>query len=220
MCLLVTFFVAALTCNAQSADPNSDSTPDARDDTTSKTNAPLTEHEREMLQLIKSLQDRVAKLEAQAANGSKAPETTGSAATSAASPKPTIGENLAANANPAEGSISAVGTRPTRPGSDGAAARPQSGSTEPGQEEPLMWGEYNSGRGYKVASSEYGDLILSGYMAARYLNQLPPDQHAVDHLGRPIVVQPRKTFSSTASCYTPVGGFSTLSSGITLSSGP
>ena len=37
-------------------------------------------------------------------------------------------------------------------------------------------------------------LNLSGYMAARYLNQLPPDQTATDHLGRPIAVDPRQDF--------------------------
>jgi hypothetical protein len=45
-----------------------------------------------------------------------------------------------------------------------------------------------------VGRSEYGTLNLSGYMAARYLNQLPPDQSATDHLGRPIAITPRNDF--------------------------
>ncbi len=45
-----------------------------------------------------------------------------------------------------------------------------------------------------MAKGEYGELNLSGYMAVRYLNQLPPDQSAADHLGRPIRVDPRNDF--------------------------
>jgi hypothetical protein len=57
-----------------------------------------------------------------------------------------------------------------------------------------IFGEFNPGRGFTVAQGKYGKLNLSGYMAVRYLNQLPPDQSAVDHLGRPIAVTPRQDF--------------------------
>ena len=57
-----------------------------------------------------------------------------------------------------------------------------------------MFGEFNPGRGFTVAKGPYGKLNLSGYMAVRYLNQLPPDQTATDHLGRPIPVDPRNDF--------------------------
>ena len=57
-----------------------------------------------------------------------------------------------------------------------------------------IFGEFNPGRGFTVAKGPYGILNLSGYMAARYLNQLPPDQTATDHLGRPIPVEPRQDF--------------------------
>src|SRR5262249_34367060 len=50
---------------------------------------------------------------------------------------------------------------------------------------PVIFGEFNPGRGFTVAKGEYGELNLSGYMATRYLNQLPSDQTATDHLGRP-----------------------------------
>lgn len=59
---------------------------------------------------------------------------------------------------------------------------------------PVIWGEFNPGRGFTVAQGEMGSLNLSGYMVARYLNQLPPDQTATDHLGRPYTVQPRNDF--------------------------
>jgi hypothetical protein len=59
---------------------------------------------------------------------------------------------------------------------------------------PALFGEWNPGEGFTVAKTRYGQLDLSGYMVMRYLNQLPPDQHATDHLGRPIPVQARQDF--------------------------
>ncbi len=59
---------------------------------------------------------------------------------------------------------------------------------------PAIFGEFNPGRGFTVARGEYGELSLSGYMAARFLDQLPGVQTAVDHLGRPIAVSPRQDF--------------------------
>jgi hypothetical protein len=59
---------------------------------------------------------------------------------------------------------------------------------------PGIFGEFNPGRGFVVGRGPYGELDLSGYMAVRYLNQLPPDQSATDHLGRPIPIEPRNDF--------------------------
>lgn len=60
--------------------------------------------------------------------------------------------------------------------------------------EPAIFGEFNPGRGFVVGRSEYGELDLSGYMVARFLDQLPGQQTAFDHLDRPIPVSPRKDF--------------------------
>jgi Skp family chaperone for outer membrane proteins len=59
---------------------------------------------------------------------------------------------------------------------------------------PVIFGEFNPGRGFTVGRSKYGQLNLSGYMVARYLNQLPGEQSATDHFGRPIPVTPRQDF--------------------------
>jgi hypothetical protein len=59
---------------------------------------------------------------------------------------------------------------------------------------PAIFGEFNPGRGFTVGKGEYGELNLSGYMAARFLDQMPGNQTAIDHLGRPIQVSPRKDF--------------------------
>jgi hypothetical protein len=57
-----------------------------------------------------------------------------------------------------------------------------------------IFGEFNPGRGFTVGRSELGELNLSGYMAARYLNQLPGIQTGIDHLGRPVAIAPRQDF--------------------------
>jgi hypothetical protein len=59
---------------------------------------------------------------------------------------------------------------------------------------PAMFGEFNPGRGFVVGRGPYGELDLSGYMAVRYLTQLPATQTATDHLGRFIPVNPRNDF--------------------------
>ena len=59
---------------------------------------------------------------------------------------------------------------------------------------PGVFGEFNPGKGFTVAKGPVGMLNFSGYMAARYLNQLPADQTATDHLGRPSTVDPRQDF--------------------------
>ena len=57
-----------------------------------------------------------------------------------------------------------------------------------------IFGEFNPGRGFTVAKSKFGELNFSGYMVARYLNQLPANQSTTDHLGRPLTVTPRQDF--------------------------
>ncbi len=78
---------------------------------------------------------------------------------------------------------------PSRTSADDKTMLPESSDGN-----PAIFGEFNPGRGFTVGRGEYGELNLSGYMAARYLNQLPGTQTAVDHLGRPIVVLPRQDF--------------------------
>jgi hypothetical protein len=57
-----------------------------------------------------------------------------------------------------------------------------------------IFGEFNPGRGFTVGRGEYGELNLSGYMVARFLDQMPGTQSATDHLGRQLQVTPRKDF--------------------------
>jgi hypothetical protein len=80
-------------------------------------------------------------------------------------------------------------TATTQPTADDKSLLPEASSGL-----PTVFGEFNPGRGFVVGRGRYGELDLSGYMAVRYLNQLPPDQSARDHLGRPIPIQPRNDF--------------------------
>jgi hypothetical protein len=73
------------------------------------------------------------------------------------------------------------------------------GGTTPGKEEqpPVQtWGAVEPGKGFLVGKTEIGELYISAYALFRYLNQLPPNQTFVDHLGVTHNVDPRNDFFS------------------------
>jgi hypothetical protein len=93
----------------------------------------------------------------------------------------------------------------TVPATQAQPAQQSSADTPPGKDDKTLlpeasdgnaaiFGEFNPGRGFTVAQGEMGSLNFSGYMVARYLNQLPAGQTSTDHLGRPITVTPRNDF--------------------------
>ncbi len=63
-----------------------------------------------------------------------------------------------------------------------------------GQEEPYKWGRYTPNLGFKVADTDYGDLSISIYSYARYLNQLGLDATYTDAFGNVKTVQQRQDF--------------------------
>lgn len=103
---------------------------------------------------------------------------------SAGAPPPASGEPPP---NGPQGSGQSSAATPSKPDDSTALKEASDGN-------PSIFGEFNPGRGFVVGRGPYGELDLSGYMAARYLNQVPADQHATDHLGRPIPVDPRNDF--------------------------
>uniref|UniRef100_Q01VF9 Phosphate-selective porin O and P n=1 Tax=Solibacter usitatus (strain Ellin6076) TaxID=234267 RepID=Q01VF9_SOLUE len=107
-----------------------------------------------------------------------------------ASPKPAP-QSAAASppSQPAGGQPPSQSSATTPPAADDKARFPEASDGN-----PAVFGEFNPGRGFVVSRGQYGELDLSGYMAVRYLNQLPPDQSATDHLGRPFPVEPRNDF--------------------------
>jgi len=63
-----------------------------------------------------------------------------------------------------------------------------------GQEVPNKWGRYTPNLGFKVADTDYGDLSISIYSYARYLNQLGLDPTYTDAFGNVKSVQQRQDF--------------------------
>ena len=185
--------------------------------------APLTDRERMLLERIQNLEKELARLrdvEARLAaieaklgespakhnsedsagppavapnpGGPASAQPAASASASAASPPSSDPPQAPAGtaggqppANPTAGQSSA--TTPTT--ADDKSLLPEASNGN-----PAIFGEFNPGRGFVVGRGRYGELDLSGYMAVRYLNQLPPDQSAMDHLGRPIPIEPRNDF--------------------------
>ena len=168
-----------------------------------------------MLRLIKGLQERVARLEAHGGSddGDVKPAAQGDY-TGTSQAKLLEASIVGAVAQPANGSDKAAApasaqatagakqttvsvkdeqaaqvTLPSQTNADDKTEFPEASDGN-----PAIFGEFNPGRGFTVGRGEYGELNLSGYMAARYLNQLPGVQTAVDHLGRPITVMPRQDF--------------------------
>src|SRR5215471_17987382 len=94
------------------------------------------------------------------------------------------------------------------PAPQGTAAKPEatvedvSGDVQEGkagpnvspEEEPYKWGGYNPNLGFKVANTEHGDLSVSIYTYARYLNQLGLDAEYTDAFGNVKNVQQRQDF--------------------------
>ena len=62
------------------------------------------------------------------------------------------------------------------------------------EEEPYKWGGYSPNFGYKVVNTEHGDLNISIYSYARYLNQLGLDAKYTDAFGNTKSVQQRQDF--------------------------
>lgn len=46
------------------------------------------------------------------------------------------------------------------------------------------WSKFEAGKGFLVGRTKIGELSISAYLLLRYLNQLPPGQTFVDHVGR------------------------------------
>jgi hypothetical protein len=143
--------------------PTPTPTPTQSQNDSAQTQAPLTEREREMLETIKNLQERVSRLEA---------------AQTAPSPVP-----LEAKPDPSTSEDPHVWLEPV------VKEKPES---EAGNRE--SYGRYTPNLGYKIANTEYGDLSLSIYTYARYLNQLGLKSTYTDGFGITRDVKRRQDF--------------------------
>jgi hypothetical protein len=172
--LLLNLILLNVVCFAQT--PTSD---DSAAPSSQKTSdKPLTVDERaELLKLIKSLQERVEKLEAAQAAPSQSPAPqTAQAALEPPSP-------LSDKPDPSTSDDPHVWMPPVvkeKPESEAAAL--------------ASYGRYSPNLGYKLANTEYGDLSVSIYTYARYLNQLGLNSHYTDAFGNTKTVQERQDF--------------------------
>ena len=66
--------------------------------------------------------------------------------------------------------------------------------TSTAEEEPYKWGAYTPNFGYKVVNTDRGDLSISIYSYARYLNQLGLNATYTDAFGNVKSVQQRQDF--------------------------
>jgi hypothetical protein len=131
---------------------------------------PFTPEERaELLKVIRSLQERVERLEALQAASSPAPSPS-------ASPK-------ASPLSPAQSEEPHVWMEPV------VTEKPES---EAGETD--SYGRYTPNLGYKVANTEHGDLNISIYTYARYLNQRGLSSTYQDAFGNIKNVQERQDF--------------------------
>jgi hypothetical protein len=58
------------------------------------------------------------------------------------------------------------------------------------------WGDFEPGNGFLVGRGGLGELAISGYVMARYLNQMPGEQTFTDHLGNERTVDGRNDIYS------------------------
>lgn len=130
--------------------------------------APLTERERTMMELIKELQERVTKLEN----------------TQKSTTMPTLAEKKDSEPPPAAPATSPA-DRQASQGTTDALAEEQ-------EKEDEKWGSYTPNLGFKLVDTEYGDVNLSIYTYVRYLNQLGLDGSYTDAFGNVKSVQRRQ----------------------------
>lgn len=190
--------VPAERVNPPSADRTAVLSPDA---------APLTERERAMLELIRDLQERVAKLETQNASqvtagasnaATKSPGALGLHPSLISGPgisRASVPVNAQPKATESTESFASAGNgiRPRiSPEASGPAVRPEGQDTVVQVDERRMYGSYTPNLGYKLVNTEHGDLNLSIYTYVRYLNQLALDDTYTDAFGHLKTVQNRQ----------------------------
>jgi hypothetical protein len=162
--------------------------------------APLTDRERAMLDLIRDLQERVAKLESQ----NTSPVITSNAPGSAPRTPGALGLSPALISSTNNSSATVVGggspassgngiTPRINPEISGPSVRPDGSPDVVVQaDERKIYGSYTPNLGYKLVNTEHGDLNLSIYTYVRYLNQLALNDTYTDAFGNLKNVQNRQ----------------------------
>lgn len=168
---------------------------------------PLTDRERELLERIQKLEDRLAALEAKGSGARSAPNpspTDNSSASTSANNGAATGNTVASSASvasgkatdPANSAPSASGADKGSDASKTSVLSQQDSDAPSGREYGRMtpWNLYEPGKGFDVAKTDYASLNISGYLVARYLSQLRANQSFVDHNGQAQNVDTRRDF--------------------------
>lgn len=160
----------------QTIDTKNDSDSGANDNAlaTLTNGPPLTAREKEMLRLIKDLEDRVALLETRSGSEVSDMQRAAQGDSQARLLETSIVSLPAASTDKPAGVAAIVipplHTRMSNAEGSRSIAKPldrMNGS----QELPKTWGAYTPNFGYKVANTELGDMSISIYSYVRYLNQ-------------------------------------------------
>jgi hypothetical protein len=172
------FVLSLVTCSVGTGQTRTSNTnlPDSSSRSSSDP-APITTDERtELLKLIKSLQERLDKLEAAQVSKTEEPLVTTPAAT-ATTETTNTGSDTTALLTPNE---AGNGTEPTGK----AKPKPDDGDK--------FDGRYTPNLGFRLANTEYGDLNVSIYTYVRYLNQLGLNEQYTDAFGNTKNIQNRQ----------------------------
>ncbi|MBX3157733.1 MAG: hypothetical protein KF773_17325 [Deltaproteobacteria bacterium] len=84
-----------------------------------------------------------------------------------------------------------LASAPARADDDDTDDAPPDAPEETGQRVE-SWGAIEPGKGFLLGRTKHGEVYLSAYVLARYLNQMPAGQTFTDHLGRVHEVDPRQ----------------------------
>ncbi len=131
----------------------------------------------ELLKMIRSLQERLEKLEAAQAV-TPTSKTTASATATGVVNSPIV-----------EAPTTASAEQPSTP-----ATEPVETAKSQDDDDKKFYGRYTPNLGYKIVNTEYGDMNISIYSYVRYLNQLGLDPTYADAFGNTKTVQNRHDF--------------------------
>jgi len=161
-------------------------------------NVKLEKQNRELMEQIESLRRLLTR---QAAGVATTTHSGDESATSASGVMPaTRTDRVGSSAESRSGgsaSSEGVSTTPTPASSKADQQAPKAIQDPPSGQEygrNTTWNLYEPGRGFDIAKTSYASLNISGYLVARYLNQLPPSQSFVDHNGQTQPVDTRQDF--------------------------
>src|SRR5882762_7985798 len=161
-------------------------------------NVKLEKQNRDLMEQIESLRRLLTR---QAAGVATTTHSGDESATSASGVMPdTRTDRVGSSAESRSGgsaSSEGVSTTPTTASSKADQQAPKAIQDPPSGQEygrNTTWNLYEPGKGFDVAKTSYASLNISGYLVARYLNQLPPSQSFVDHNGQTQRVDTRQDF--------------------------